>query len=173
MARLTPVTTLDESQSASLPLFSPPLVLSFPNSTPLSSHFSRLTQGLVTLHSPSRLSSPLCSVHPPCRPPLLYTRMNSLPSRFQVASRSMAGCLREGNMVGCANGGSGCAPQRPSASIHAHTHAHTDSCCPYPQTHATYAHMSTYNHPLWEQCVFNWDLNICPLTGCLPRSKLD
>lgn len=77
---------------------------------------------------------------------------------------------RGGNLVGCVNGGTGCAPQQPSVATHTQTQTH--QLVASTHAHTQYI-LLTCKHPPGEQCFFNQDLNICPLTGCLSWTKLD
>lgn len=88
MPRLLPVITPDLSQHASLSLCSPTLRF-LVSSLPLS-HLSLFPCDSGPRRPPLLFPS-LFSPATPCRLPLPYTRMNSLPSRFQVASLSTAG----------------------------------------------------------------------------------
>lgn len=149
MPRLLPVITLDLSQTASLSLF---LTLFHPCLSP-SSHF------FPSDPSFSRLSSLLL------RPVGFLFRTlgwTCFPPGFKWPLSAWLGSRGKGTWW--------VVLMEARGALHSNRllpYADTPTCYSYPRTH-THTHMSTCKHPLRELCVFNQDLNICPLPGCLP-----
>lgn len=164
--RLLPAITLDVSQHASLPVLPSSLLPTLPH----------LVSSLCSASQSSCVTQVLLPA-PPLPASLLSCYVLSSSSSVhsdKLASLQVSSGLSKHGWVAGGGGMRWVVLMEAWGTLHGNcllvhvTHTH-----PLVALTHTQHTLSTCNHPLGEQCVFNKDLNICPQTGCVPLTKLD